>query len=185
MEHRRISSGKQPGCCEVCNLIPINENQLKKFECEDLQKKIDTFAKEAGFKWHVETGNLETMSAVCKEIPSPVTDIEMHDLDMQHINFLKYIDVLEIPVETACDDKENHDLIDFEEEGMEKKNVEVIEKLLHDLNLPEDDNRRVLCATVIDATTIPILVEPTCWGHICHNTLKEMCELYLKAHSHE
>ena len=67
-------------------------------------------------------------------------------------------------------------------ESDEIGDVEFVEKLLHDLNLPSDDDRHVCGALIIDTTTHPFCPELTGWGKMSHDLLKEMCELYLKEH---
>lgn len=62
------------------------------------------------------------MSAIEREIPSPITDEVLHDMEMAHYNFLKYVD--ELPDPKKEDEPKNHDLIEFdnnEEEDMKDK----------------------------------------------------------------
>ena len=118
---KRISSGNLPGCCIVTDLFVATGSQLAKFEDKNLQKRIDSFAADLKIKWHIESG-IHPLSAIEKEIPSPITDETLHDMEMTHYNFLKYVD--ELPDPKKEDDQENPDLIKFDdakEETMKDK----------------------------------------------------------------
>ena len=60
-----------------------------------------------------------------------------------------------------------------------------VKTLLNDMNLPKDNDSHVRGALIIDRSTDSFCTELTCWGRMGYDLLKEMCQLYIKAHDHE
>lgn len=178
-------------------LIVLSDSQHKKLALyemgerlaglEELRKSIDNVAKDLRVNWSIEdNGNIHI---ICIEriTTEPIDDAKYHDLEIAATNFMSAIDKLELPEEKKepeCPSHESDDKVqDVEVERNET--LKFVEKLLNDMNLPLDNGRHVYGAMIIDTTTHPVLVGPTCWGNISYDLLKEMCQLYIKAHDHE
>ena len=174
MEDKRFQS--VDNMVNVTVLIVLTNSQLTKLENKDLRPRIDGLAKDLHLDWDVET-NGNTYQAALSRMCGPVVDSnEAHEIEMAATNFMSKVDKMELP------------LIEFdetEEEEQYAKPLEFVKKLLKDMNLPSSDGRHVHGALVVDTTTHPLLVKLTCWGYLSYDTLKEMCQLYIKAHDHE
>ena len=109
-------------------------------------------------------------------MPWPVDDISMHDAEIKAVNFM-----------SAIDNLMNDDLAPAQENQESSKEKDVVKKLLEDINLPITDRRHVRGALILDMDSVglPLIPPSIAWGHLGYNTLKEMCQLYLKAHEQD
>lgn len=161
-------------------LVVLTASQEEKLSCKPLLPDIERIAKKLEIDWAVElSANVEYNTlAVSRVYETEIGEYEFRNIENVTHNFLEAIDRLDLPQpapEPECPSHESED-----EEEMQSK--QFIEKLLHDLNLPSDDYRHVCGALIIDSSTSLFCPELTGWGHMSYDLLKEMCELYLKAH---
>ena len=165
------------GMVNVTILIVLTGSQLQKLENKDLRSRIDGLAGNFHLDWAVETNGNVHIAALSRMYGPVVGSEETHQIEIDATNFMSGIDKMELP------------LIEFdktkEEDVQITKALEFVKEMLNDMNLPSDDNRHIIGAMIVDTTTHPLFTEPTCWGRLSHDTLKEMCELYIKAHDHE
>lgn len=167
-------------------LIILSDSQHKKLALyemgkrlaglEELRKSIDNLAKALHVNWSIE--NNENVYIICIErtTADSIDDAKYHDLEIAATNFMSAIDKLELPEEKKEPECPSHASND---------DLEFVKNLLNDLNLPLDDDSHVCGALIIDTTTHPFCPELTGWGKMSYNLLKEMCQLYIKAHDHE
>lgn len=165
------------GMVNVTILIVLTGSQFQKLENKDLRTRIDDLAKIFHLDWAVESNGNVQMAALSRTCGPVVGSNEAHEIEIAADNFMSAVDKMELP------------LIEFdktEEENVQvMKPLEFVKKMLNDMNLPLDDYRHICGAMIVDTTTHPLFAEPTCWGRLGYDTLKEMCELYIKAHDHE
>lgn len=160
----------------VTILIVLTSSQLQKLENEDLRPRIDNLARDFHLDWAVETnGNVHqaALSRVCGPV---VGSNEAHEIEIAADNFMSAVDKMELP------------LIKFDKTEDETQNDETlgfVKTLLNDMNLPKDNDSHVRGALIIDRSTDSFCTELTCWGRMGYDLLKEMCQLYIKAHDHE
>lgn len=167
-----VSKGSKKALCYTA-LIVLSETQAKKLESPELVKTADNIAVDLGVEWAVEvSGNYDILS-VSRTTFSPVDEEMLKDIEKVAHEFLAAVDKLEC--EPECPSHESTD----EKETVEKQ---FVEKLLHDLNLPLDNDSHVCGALIVDRTTSIFCPEITGWGKISYDLLKKMCELYIKAH---
>jgi len=173
---KRISLADDSLLCEI--MVVLTDDQLEKMESEELREKIDNIAKDMHISWHVEKSVTQPIGVVGRKFPTPLHSAEMHSLEIVATNFMSAIEKLELQplIEFGNEEKQHLETLEF------VKKLSLVKKLLHDMNLPSDDDRHVRGALIVDKTTHPLVSGPTCWGMISHNLLKEMCELYLKEH---
>ena len=161
--------------CEV--IVVLTDSQREKLENGKLREQIENLAKDMKLCWDVERRGNISIAAVGRECGPVIGSEIMHQIEIDATNFMGAIDKLEIPAD---------DIIHFDAEPEEKKTytdkVEFVKQLLHDMNLPTDDISHVRGALIIDVTTDFICPELTAWGKMSYDLLKEMCELYIKAH---
>lgn len=160
------------GQISVAILVVLSQSELSKLESPDYYPQIDNLAKDLNLEWAVETNGNIAIAALSRLCGSIVEKEVSHDIEMKAIAFMNTVDKMTLP--TIVVEKEQ-----------DAKTLEFVKKLLNDIMLPSDDNCHVRGALIMDTTTHPMLAEPICWGHLSHDTLKEMCELYIKAHDHE
>lgn len=162
------------GMVNVTILIVLTGSQLQKLENKDLRSRIDGLAGNFHLDWAVETNGNVHIAALSRMCGPVVGSEETHQIEIDATNFMSGIDKMELP------------LIEFdkaEEDDMQAmKPLEFVKKLLSDMNLPSDNDRHVRGAMIVDTTTHLLFAAPTCWGNLAYDTLKEMCELYIKAH---
>lgn len=176
-----VSKGNKKALCYTA-LIVLTDSQAQKLANESLLKQIDNVAIDLAVEWAVEvSGNYEIL-AVSRTTFSPIEEEMLKDIEKTAHEFLANVDKMELQKpEPECPSHES----DGEEKVQDverNKTLEFVKKLLNDMNLPLDDDRHVCGAMIIDTTTHPVLIGPTCWGNISYDLLKEMCELYIKAH---
>jgi hypothetical protein len=102
----------------------------------------------------------------------------MHNAQINAINFMSFVDDLEV-------ENDENALAPENKESAETK--EFVHALLTDLNLPKEDGDHVIGAVVVDrdSANFGLLLPGMGWGRIGYALLKEMCELYLKAHGQD
>lgn len=172
---REIVSRK--GKVYVTILFPLGDKDsesVQKLDCESLQKHLNEIAKELHCEYAVRLNDNIATAEIAFQHQGMLTDQDEYDYEVKAINFMTEVDKLELP-KPECLLHESDD-----EEILSRKGF--VEKLLHDLNLPENDDRHICGALIVDTTTYPLLPQVTCWGRMSYDLLKEMCELYLKAH---
>ena len=162
--------------CEV--VIVLTDSQRKKLENGQLRETIDNIALDMHVCWSIEVNGNTALGLVGRECGTVIDSDTMHQVEIAATNFMSAIDKLQIP-----EKKDEPSLIDFDDNpGDDKKvmaHLEFVKLLLHDMDLPSDNDRHVRGALIIDTTTHPLVSEPTCWGHIGYDLLKEMCKLYI------
>lgn len=170
--------GKKAMCHAEC--IVLTNSQYKKLTCDELAKRVDGLAKDFHVDWSVEGNENANIINISRTTTATIDDAFCHKLEMDATNFMSAIDKLELPkLEPECP---SHEDADEEEKAQDAKTLEFVKTLLHDINLPSDNDSHVCGALVIDRTTHPLCPELTGWGHISYDLLKEMCELYLNNH---
>lgn len=173
MENYRISPKGKSALCEA--VVVLTESQLEKLENPELLPRIEAAAKDLHVDFSVEKNDNVALCIIGTTQKWPVDSTDMHNAQINAINFMSFVDDLKIEEDL----KENCD--------EEMSNKDVIKKLLEDMDLPKTNNRHVCGALVVDMDCIGIPVIPLGmeWGRLSYNTLKEMCELYLKAHEQD
>lgn len=71
---------------------------------------------------------------------------------------------------------------DSEAEVKNMEDLEFAKKMLHDINLPNDNPSHICGALIVDTTTTMLCPEITGWGKMSYGLLKDMCELYVKTY---
>lgn len=166
--------GKKAMCHAEC--IVLTNIQYDKLTCDELAKRVDGLAKDFHVDWSIECNGNVNIINITRTTTDTIDDAFCHKLEMDATNFMSAIDKLELSKpEPECPSHENA------EEMTEKR---FIEQLLRDLNLPKEDEDHVIGAKIVcmGPCTIPWAVE---WGKMTHSLLKEMCELYIKAHEND
>lgn len=161
--------------CE--ELIILTASQHEKLENEQLRQKIDNIAKDMRISsWVVENNGNVFVAAIGKEFESVIGSEEMHEVEIAATNFMGAIDKLELPTDPAEDDMKDPNLIHFDD-----GELGFVKSLLADLNLPREHEDSIVGAQILcyGPKNSPFFSR---WGKMCHGTLKEMCELYIKAH---
>jgi hypothetical protein len=177
-----VSKGNKKALCYTA-LIVLTDSQAQKLASESLLKQIDNVAIDLAVEWAVEvSGNYEIL-AISRTTFSPIEEEMLKDIEKTAHEFLANVDKMELPKpEPECP---SHESDNEEEKAQDAETLEFVKKLLNDINLPHEDDRHVCGALIIDTTTHSVFVEPTCWGKMNHDLLKEMCELYIKAHEND
>ena len=150
-------------------LIVLTESEAEKLNCEGLIQSIDNLAKDFHINWAVrKSANNEIIdiSRTCQN--GIIDDAFIHQLEMDATNFMSELEKMEL--EKKCLSHE-----------AEETNVPpgFIEELLRRLNLDEDDPDRIRGAELM------CVGFPFFCGSVSPEALKEMCELYLKAHEQD
>lgn len=180
-------------------LIVLSDSQHKKLVLyemgerltglEELRKGIDNLAKDLHVNWSIESNGNVHIICIERTTTDPIDDAKYHDLEIAATNFMSAIDKMELPKEKDEPECPSHEPdkvnCDEEEKAQDAETLKFVKKLLNDMNLPLDDGRHVRGALIIDTTTHPIFAEPTCWGNMSYDLLKEMCELYIKTHEND
>lgn len=164
--------GKKQMC--VAELIVLTNSQYEKLTDDVFAGRVDAIAKDCHIDWSIdETQNAHVIN-ITRTTTNVVDDAFCHDLEIAATNFMSAIDKLE--KEPECPSHENANLTDEKRET-----VDFVKKLLHDINLPKEDEDRVIGGRILcyGPKNIPL---PIPWGKISGNLLKEMCELYLQAY---
>lgn len=174
---KRISKAPKGALIEV--VVELNDLQFETLENKDLLPQIESIAKDLHVVWDVESDpeSHDHMKLVVIGInmPWPVDDLAMHDADIKAANFMSAIDNLEM---------EKHENVPAQETRELAERKEFVQALLKDLNLPKEDGDHVIGAIIMDrdSADFGLLLPGMGWGRIGAVLLKEMCELYLKAH---
>lgn len=165
------SQGKKMMC--VAELIVLTNSQYEKLTCDDLAKRVDGLAKDFHVDWSIECNKNANIINVTRTTSDVVDDAFCHQLEIDATNFMSSIDNMELPKpEPECPSHEDNE---------EMSVTDFVNTLLSDLKLPENHEEHVIGAQVLcyGPEICPI---PLPWGKISPDLLKEMCELYLKAH---
>ena len=166
------SQGKKQMC--VAELIVLSESQYEKLTDDCFAGRIDAIAKDLHIDWAIDVTSNANVLNITRTTTEIVDDAFYHDLEIASANFMSAIDKLhyEKPVsEGECPSHENANLTD----------EKFVETLLHDIDLPKEDEDHVIGGQILcrGPKCSPL---PMPWGEISPELLKEMCELYLKAH---
>ena len=152
---------------------------------KELRKRIDSLAIDLHVNWSIESNGNVHIICIERTTTDPIDDAKYHDLEIAAANFMSAIDKLELP-EPECPSHEPDKVnCDEEEKAQDAETLEFVKKLLNDINLPSDNPSHVCGALIIDTTTHPFCPELTGWGSLSYDLLKEMCELYIKAHEND
>lgn len=167
-----VSKGNKKALCYTA-LIVLTDSQAQKLASESLLKQIDNVAIDLAVEWAVEiSGNYEVL-VVSRTTFSPIEEEMLKDIEKTAHEFLANVDKLELPKpEPECP---SH-AVDVEEESV----LEFVKKLLHDINLPNGDEDHVVGAQILEFGPKHLT-----WGKISSDLLREMCELYIKAHEND
>lgn len=167
----------------LTQLITLTCSQEQKLNCESLLPELEKIAKKLEIDWAVElSANIEYGTlAVSRTHENEIGDYEFNNIEKAAKEFLNAVDKLALP-EPKCP---SHESDGEEEKAQDAETLEFVKKLLNDLNLPLDNDSHVCGALIIDRTTRLFCPELTGWGKMSYNLLKEMCQLYIKAHDHE
>lgn len=165
------SQGKKMMCC--AELIVLTELQYEKLADDKFAKQIDSIAKDLKIDWAIDVVETEKKKIlnITRTTQNVIDDEFYHDLEIAAANFMSAIDKLEDKEEEQCPSHENTDLT-------------FVETLLHDINLPKEDENHVIGGQILchGPKDIPFFLP---WGKISSSLLKEMCELYLAAHEND
>jgi hypothetical protein len=153
--------------CEI--VFVLTESQREKLESGKLREKIDHIALDMHVCWSVEVNGNTTIGLIGRECWTVIDSDTMHQIEIDATNFMGAVDKLELPV--------NEDVIHFDD----STELDFVKQLLTDLNLPKEDEDSVIGAQILcyGPKNIPF---PLPWGKMSSDLLKEMCELYIKAH---
>lgn len=178
---REIIPPKGKACVTI--LFPLGDKDsesVQKLDCESLQQRLNEIARDLHCDYAVRlNGNIAT-AEIAFQHQGTITDQDEHDYEVKAINFMSEVDKLELPKpEPECPSHESNG-----EDTGEMSDKEFVQQLLHDIELPKDDEEHVIGAKIVcmGPCTIPWAVE---WGKMTHSLLKEMCELYIKAHEND
>lgn len=158
----------------LTQLITLTGSQEQKLNCEHLLPELEKIAKKLKIDWAVElSANIEYGTlAVSRTYESEIGNCEFSSIEKAAKDFLNAVDKLELPKpEPECPSHESC------EEEMTKK--QFVEKLLHDLELPKENEDYIIGAQILCTGPMEIPF-PLPWGRMSRRLLKEMCELYLK-----
>ena len=178
MKREIVPQSKGKLCVTI--LIPLgtkDSERAKKLDDELLQKQLNELARDAHCEYAVRLNGDTATAEIAFTHQGAITDQDEHDYEIKAINFMTEVDKMEFQKpEPECPSHES------DEEEITVK--QFVERLLHDLELPKEDTDHVVGAQVlcIGPKSLPF---PLPWGKIGYNTLKEMCELYLKAHKND
>lgn len=177
-----VSKGNKKALCYTA-LIVLTDSQAQKLANESLLKQIDNVAIDLAVEWAVEvSGNYEIL-AISRTTFFPIEEEMLKDIEKTAHEFLANVDKMELPKpEPECP---SHEDAAQEEKAQDAETLKFVKKLLNDMNLPSDNAHHVCGALIIDTSTHPICPELTGWGRMSYDLLKEMCELYIKAHEND
>ena len=167
--------GKKQMC--VAELIVLSESQYDKLTDDCFAGRIDAIAKDLHIDWSIDVTSTANVLNVTRTTTNVVDDAFCHDLEIAAANFMSAIDKLEYDKkEPECPSHENANLTEEERET-----INFVKTLLHDINLPEEDEDYVIGGQILryGPKDIPF---PLPWGKISSDLLKEMCQLYINAH---
>lgn len=169
------SKGQKKALCYSA-LTVLSTSQAEKLACEELIKQIDNMSVDLGVEWAVEIhGNYEVL-VVSRTTFSPIEEEMLSDLEKTAHEFLANVDKLELP-----EDKKEPECPAHAVDSEEERKLEFVKELLHDINLPDEDEEHVIGAQILSyghkncPFTLP-------WGKISSDLLKEICQLYLDTH---
>jgi hypothetical protein len=155
-------------CTLLCEVVfVLTESQREKLESGKLREKIDHIAMNMHVCWSVEIDNIAT-GLIGKECGSVIDSDTMHQIEIVATNFMSVVDKLELPAD---------DVIHFDD----NTKLDFVKTLLADINLPNKKENSIIGAQILcyRSEDFPF---PCPWGKMSSNLLKEMCELYIKAH---
>lgn len=172
MKNYRISPKGKSALCEA--VVVLTESQLEKLENSELLPRIEAAAKDLHVDFSVEKNGNVALCIVGTTQKWPVDSTDMHNAEINATNFMSFVDDLEV----------EEDLKDCDGRISDK---DFVKKLWEDINLPIEDKRHVFGALIVDGDCVntPIIPVGMEWGRMGHNLLREMCELYLKAHEQD
>ena len=176
MENYRISPKGKNALCEA--VVVLTESQLEKLENPELLSRIEAAAKDLHVDFSVEKNGNVALCIIGTTQKWPVDSTDMHNAQINAINFMSFVDDLEV-------ENDENALAPENKESAETK--EFVHALLTDLNLPKENGDHVIGAVVVDrdSANFGLLLPGMGWGRIGYALLKEMCELYLKAHEQD
>lgn len=163
----------------LTQLVTLTGSQEEKLNCEPLLPELEKIAKKLEIDWAVElSANIEYGTlAVSRTYESEIGNFEFSSIEKAAKDFLSAVDKLKLR-------KEESDCTPHEDSEEEMTTKQFVEKLLHDLELPKENEDRVIGAQIlcIGPKSLPFTLP---WGKLGYDTLKEMCKLYLDAHEND
>lgn len=172
---REIIPPKGKACVTI--LFPLGDKDsesVQKLDCESLQQRLNEIARDLHCEYAVRLNGSTATAEIAFQHQGMITDQDEHDYEVKAINFMSEVDKLELQKpESECP---SH-AVDAEEE----QKLEFVKELLHDINLPDEDEDHVIGARILKygPKNVPF---PLPWGKISSDLLKEMCQLYLDTH---
>lgn len=172
-----VQKGNKKLLCYTA-LVVLTKSQAEKLADESLIKQIDALSNDLNVYWAVEISGDYEIAAISRTTLTGVIGEEMlSSLEKVAHEFIQAIDKMEIPApEPECPS--------HEERTEEEHQLEFVKELLHDVSLPDEDEERVIGGEILayGPKSCPF---PLAWGKISSDLLKEMCELYIKAHEND
>ena len=167
---KRISPKGKNALCEA--VVVLTDSQFEKLENPELLPRIEAAAKDLHVEFAVEKNGNVALCVVGTIQKWPIDSTDMHNAEINATNFMSFVDDLEVEE-------------DKDDEKMSQKDF--VKKLLEDMDLPKTNNRHVCGALIVDMDCIctPMILDGMEWGRMSYGLLKEMCQLYLKAHEQD
>ena len=171
MENYRISPKGKSALCEA--VVVLTESQLEKLENPELLPRIEAAAKDLHVDFSVEKNGNVALCIIGTTQKWPVDSTDMHNAQINAINFMSFVDDLEV---------ENDENVSTEEEA--ETTIDRIEFCRNALNNMHktDDLHIVGAKLVISHPRLPFAFLEGC---ISKQLLMECFELYLEKYDHE
>ena len=154
----------------LTQLVTLTGSQEEKLNCEQLLPELERIAKTLEIDWAVElSANIEYGTlAASRTYEKEIGEYEFKSIEKATQKFLNKIDKLELPQSDSEPKCPSH------EEAQDEEDInDFVTRILQGLN------DRPLRFLIVEK--IPLLSYTTV-GSISSDLIKEMCELYLKAH---
>ena len=173
-----VPKGNKKALCYAV-LVILTKSQAEKLSNESLLKQLDNMAIDMAIEWAIEMSGDYEILVISRTTFSNVEEEMLKDIEKTAHEFLSNVDKLELPKVLKEPECPSHEDANLTEE--KRETIDFVKTLLHDINLPEEDEDHVIGGQILcyGPKDIPF---PLQWGKISSNLLKEMCELYLAAH---
>lgn len=164
----------------LTQLVVLTGSQEEKLNCEQLLPELERIAKTLEIDWAVElSANIEYGTlAVSRIYEKEIGDYEFKSIEKATQRFLNEIDKLELPKPEHEPECPSH------EETFNQEYISFVKNILKDINTPKNDPNHIIGAYIMRVGS-PAWPFPEKWGDMPKDMLKEMCELYLKAHEQD
>lgn len=154
----------------VTILVPLgfkDSDQAQKLDSEPLQEKLNEIARKLKCEYAVRLNGNTATAEIAFTHQGTITDQDEHDYEVKAINFMTEVDKLELPQpapEPECPSHENANLTEEKRET-----IDFVKTLLHDINLPEEDEEHVIGGQILCYGPKDIPFPPT-WGKCLANS---------------